>query len=177
MRPDLWHRRGPSSERRGLTRDPHRQLFTRPLRAYLVPPAIRPKPCHDRCPVRADSPNYAPTHEPRRLQPPLLRPPPSGPHTCTQGSGPFACDGSTGSWRSAGTRYGALMAMPVDITIVLESPDEDGWIVARVLEVAGALSQGRTRDEACQNALDALNVILAPDEELHDAALGREFKP
>jgi predicted RNase H-like HicB family nuclease len=54
----------------------------------------------------------------------------------------------------------------IDFTIAFEPPDEDGWIVARVLEVPGAMSQGRTRNEARANALDALSTVLKPDEEL-----------
>jgi predicted RNase H-like HicB family nuclease len=45
------------------------------------------------------------------------------------------------------------------LTIVFE-PDEDGWIVASVPEVPGALSQGRTREEARVNVIDALHGIL-----------------
>jgi predicted RNase H-like HicB family nuclease len=48
------------------------------------------------------------------------------------------------------------MAASVDFTIAFEEPDEDGWIVARVLEVPGAISQGRTREEARENVVDAL---------------------
>jgi predicted RNase H-like HicB family nuclease len=58
------------------------------------------------------------------------------------------------------------MAASIDFTISFEGPDEDGWIVARVLEVPGAISQGRTREEARENALDALRTVLTPDEEL-----------
>jgi predicted RNase H-like HicB family nuclease len=58
------------------------------------------------------------------------------------------------------------MAASVDFTISFDSPDEEGWIVARVLEVPGAMSQGRTREEARENALDALRTVLTPDEEL-----------
>ena len=58
------------------------------------------------------------------------------------------------------------MAASVDFTIVFDRPDEDGWIVARVLEVPGALSQGRTREEARDNVLDALRTVLTPDEDL-----------
>jgi predicted RNase H-like HicB family nuclease len=57
------------------------------------------------------------------------------------------------------------MAASVDFTIAFDPPDEDGWIVARVLEVPGALSQGRTREEARENVLDALRTVLTPDEE------------
>jgi len=70
------------------------------------------------------------------------------------------------------------MAASVDFTIAFESPDEDGWIVARVLEVPGAISQGRTRDEARENALDALSTVLTLDEELvgrHPAGRPRVF--
>jgi predicted RNase H-like HicB family nuclease len=58
------------------------------------------------------------------------------------------------------------MAASVDFTIAFEEPDEEGWIVARVLEVPGALSQGHTREEARENVLDALRTVLTPDEEL-----------
>jgi predicted RNase H-like HicB family nuclease len=58
------------------------------------------------------------------------------------------------------------MAATVEFTIAYEEPDEDGWIVAQVREVPGALSQGRTREEARVNVLDALATILTPDEEL-----------
>jgi predicted RNase H-like HicB family nuclease len=54
----------------------------------------------------------------------------------------------------------------IDFTISFDQPDEDGWIVARVIEVPGAMSQGRTHEEATENALDALQTVLTPDEEL-----------
>ena len=41
----------------------------------------------------------------------------------------------------------------------------DGWITAQVAELPGAISQGKTRDEARANVIDALAVVLAPDEE------------
>ncbi|MGC1852319.1 MAG: type II toxin-antitoxin system HicB family antitoxin [Solirubrobacterales bacterium] len=59
-----------------------------------------------------------------------------------------------------------MAAASVDLTISYDSPDEEGWIVARILEVPGAISQGRTREEAKENALDALRTVLTPDEEL-----------
>ncbi|HEY5045535.1 MAG TPA: hypothetical protein VII53_06735 [Solirubrobacteraceae bacterium] len=58
------------------------------------------------------------------------------------------------------------MTVSVDFTIAFDEPDEDGWIVARMLEVPGALSQGRTRAEARVNVLDALSTVLTPDQEL-----------
>jgi len=54
----------------------------------------------------------------------------------------------------------------IDFTIAFDEPDEAGWVVARVLEVPGALSQGRTREEARENVLDALRTVLTPDDEL-----------
>lgn len=63
-------------------------------------------------------------------------------------------------------RYRFGMAASIDFTISFDPPDEQGWIVARVLEVPGAMSQGRTREEARENALDALRTVLTPDEEL-----------
>jgi predicted RNase H-like HicB family nuclease len=58
------------------------------------------------------------------------------------------------------------------LTIAFDEPDEDGWIVARVVEVPGAMSQGRTRDEARENAIDALRIVLAPDEDDPSVAAG-----
>jgi predicted RNase H-like HicB family nuclease len=63
------------------------------------------------------------------------------------------------------------MAVSVDFTISFDNPDEEGWIVARVLEVPGAMSQGKTREEARKNVLDALRTVLTPDEELAGEAL------
>lgn len=66
------------------------------------------------------------------------------------------------------------MDASVDLTIAFDSPDEDGWIVARVLEVPGAMSQGRTREEARENVLDALQTVLTPDEELAGETSGAD---
>ncbi len=59
------------------------------------------------------------------------------------------------------------------MTIQFDEPDEEGWIVARIVEVPGALSQGRTRAEARENVLDALRVVLAPDEDDSNTSSGR----
>lgn len=45
-------------------------------------------------------------------------------------------------------------------------PGDDGWVIASVPEVPGTHSQGRTREEARANVLDALVVMLAPDDDL-----------
>lgn len=58
------------------------------------------------------------------------------------------------------------MAASIDLAIAFDPPDEDGWIVARVLGVPGAMSQGRTRQKARENTLDALRTVLTSDEEL-----------
>ena len=50
------------------------------------------------------------------------------------------------------------------MTIAYDEPDEDGWIVARVVEVPGAISQGKTRREARDNVVDALRLMLSPDD-------------
>jgi predicted RNase H-like HicB family nuclease len=47
----------------------------------------------------------------------------------------------------------------LQVTIVYEQ-GEDGWIVASVPEVPGAHSQGRTREEARVNVIDALRGVL-----------------
>jgi predicted RNase H-like HicB family nuclease len=51
------------------------------------------------------------------------------------------------------------------LTIAYEEPDEEGWVVARVVEVPSAFSQGRTRAEARSNVIDALRLILSPDQD------------
>ena len=56
------------------------------------------------------------------------------------------------------------MSDELRMTIVYEPPDESGWIVARVVEVPGAVSQGRTRGEARENVLNALRLMLSPDD-------------
>ncbi len=50
----------------------------------------------------------------------------------------------------------------LQLRIVFELGDE-GWIVASIPEVPGALSQGRTREEARRNVIDALRLMLRPD--------------
>ena len=62
------------------------------------------------------------------------------------------------------------------LTIAYEDPDEEGWIVARVVEVPGAMSQGRTREEARRNVVDALRVMLSPDEG-EDGGKDRQVEP
>ena len=59
------------------------------------------------------------------------------------------------------------------MTIAFDEPDEAGWIVARIVEVPGALSQGKTREEARENVLDALQVVLAPDDDDASVQAGR----
>ncbi len=40
---------------------------------------------------------------------------------------------------------------------------DDGWIIASVLEVPGTHSQGRTREEARTDVIDALKTMLTGD--------------
>ncbi len=69
-----------------------------------------------------------------------------------------------------------VVAPSIDFTIAFDEPDEDGWVVARVLEVPGALSQGRTRAEARDNVLDALQTVLTPDDELSGRRSGEDLE-
>jgi predicted RNase H-like HicB family nuclease len=48
---------------------------------------------------------------------------------------------------------------------ILYEPGEDGWVLARIRQVPGAISQGRTRDEARENVIDALRLMLSPEPE------------
>jgi len=74
------------------------------------------------------------------------------------------------------------MTESVRLTIIYEA-GEDGWVVASVPEVSGVHSQGRTREEARANVLDALHDILelrfgehpsadTPDSEPLDLLIG-----
>jgi len=65
------------------------------------------------------------------------------------------------------------MNQKLQMTIAYDEPDEDGWIVARVVEVPGAMSQGHTREEARENVVDALQLMLAPDDDDANVAAGR----
>ncbi len=60
----------------------------------------------------------------------------------------------------------------LQLTIVYEDA-EDGWIVASIPEVPGAHSQGRSRSEARENVIDALQTMLTPDADLEAAAEGK----
>jgi predicted RNase H-like HicB family nuclease len=55
--------------------------------------------------------------------------------------------------------YTRPMSDPLHLTILYEEGD-DGWIFASVPEVPGVLSQGKTKDEAREMALDALAGML-----------------
>lgn len=52
------------------------------------------------------------------------------------------------------------MSAALRLTIVYEDAG-DGWIGAHIPQVRGAISQGRTRDEARENVIDALREIFA----------------
>ena len=68
---------------------------------------------------------------------------------------------------------GGQPAMPMSImcemlrelTIIYEQ-GADGWWLATIPEVPGAFSQGRTKDEARENVLDALSELMEARREL-----------
>ncbi len=63
------------------------------------------------------------------------------------------------------------MGESLQLTILYEDAG-DGWFSAQVAEVPGAISQGRTRDEARSNVIDALRILLTPDEDLAGGSHG-----
>ena len=65
------------------------------------------------------------------------------------------------------------MSEQLDLTIVYE-PGEDGWVIASIPEVAGVFSQGRTREEARTNVIDALRLMLSPEPGEEDDRRERE---
>ncbi len=50
----------------------------------------------------------------------------------------------------------------------------EGWVTAQVLEIPGAISEGSTRAEAKSNVLDALDVVLTPDDALAGGSNGED---
>jgi predicted RNase H-like HicB family nuclease len=52
-----------------------------------------------------------------------------------------------------------------ELTIIFERGD-DGWWVATIPEVPGAMSQGRTKEEAREMVLDALSELMETRREL-----------
>lgn len=69
--------------------------------------------------------------------------------------------------------YRSNVTETLRLTIAYDEPDEDGWIVARVIEIPGAISQGRTPEDARANVIDALRLMLAPDDDDPNVAAGR----
>lgn len=70
--------------------------------------------------------------------------------------------------RLADLRYGGdAMAVAhgdqVERLTILFEDAEDGWIAARIVEFPGAISQGRSHDEARANVIDALDDLLNPE--------------
>ena len=58
-----------------------------------------------------------------------------------------------------------MMPETLRMTIAFDERDEEGWVVARVIEVPGAVSRGKSREEARANVVDALRLVLAPDDD------------
>jgi predicted RNase H-like HicB family nuclease len=80
-------------------------------------------------------------------------------------SPPRTLDEHRGLTVAAGPSRSATVQQVSDalqLTIRFE-PGEDGWIIASIPEVPGALSQGRTREEARANVIDALRLMLTPE--------------
>jgi len=53
----------------------------------------------------------------------------------------------------------------INLTIHYEDAG-DGWVLATIPEIPGAISQGRSRAEARVNVIDALQTVLTPDDQL-----------
>jgi len=68
------------------------------------------------------------------------------------------------------------MSDSLRVTIVYED-GEDGWIVASIPEVPGASSQGRTREEARANVIEALRGILELRFGEHAVAASADSEP
>ena len=58
-----------------------------------------------------------------------------------------------------------MSRVSANLTIIYEK-GLDGWWIATVAEVQGAFSQGKTKEEAKENALDAMHELMAVRREL-----------
>ena len=68
------------------------------------------------------------------------------------------------------------MAETLKLTVHYEDAG-DGWTLATIPEVPGAISQGRTRGEARENVIDALRTVLTPDDQLAGEPPGADEEP
>ena len=68
------------------------------------------------------------------------------------------------------------MSETLQLTVRFEDVGE-GWVLATIPEVPGAISQGRTREEARSNVIDALRVVLTPDEQLAGERIDADAEP
>jgi len=67
----------------------------------------------------------------------------------------------------------SLVPEQLDLTIVYE-PGEEGWVIASIPEVRGVHSEGRTREEARANVIEALRLMLSPEPRSADDKRERE---
>ena len=58
-----------------------------------------------------------------------------------------------------------MRPMSGKLTIIYER-GEDGWWIATIPEIPGAFSQGKTKAEARENAVDAMNELMVARREL-----------
>lgn len=73
----------------------------------------------------------------------------------------------------AGLIGGYGMGMSDELHLTIRYTDAgDGWFTAQVAEIPGAISEGSSREEARSNVLDALELLLTPDEQLNGAEAG-----
>lgn len=72
--------------------------------------------------------------------------------------------------------YRVHMSDSLRLTITYEQ-GEDGWIIAAVPAVPGTFSQGRTREEARVNVIDALRLMLRPEPHGEDDVSTEDSEP
>jgi len=58
------------------------------------------------------------------------------------------------------SRYADESLMGVQTYHVVLKEDENGWYAVQCVELPGAISQGRTRDEALANIKEAIELLL-----------------
>lgn len=62
----------------------------------------------------------------------------------------------------------------IGLTVVYEE-GEDGWVVVSIPQISGVFSQGRTREEARTNVIDALRLMLLHEPAQRDNERQQEY--
>lgn len=58
-----------------------------------------------------------------------------------------------------------MKKLPLNFTVIIEQ-DEDGWFVAKVPDVQGCATQGKTKEQAIERIKEALQVCIEAEKDI-----------